>query len=533
MKGDFGWSIADDEVFSETILDDLSDIAGQAGINLLKYPVWKNSFKTDQKKIVNLFKHIHAQGITPVGVLSAPPPDLRAKFKADWSGVSEVFNMPRRFWARSLESTIAHLSATVQHWQMGGDEDLSFVGGETLDQTIHNVKTHLDIVGRNTKIGVPWRWESELPDNVIPTNTFLAIKGGASKESKEENFFELSNSVEEINLPPEELYQTIHEIKTRPAPAYGTDTSTIPLWVLLKPLKKSEHSEDERADDLVKRMVAAKRGGADQVCAMDVFSDEYGLMKPTNGSPTSLFLPWRTTALALRNSTYINSFKLNNGSTNHLFERDGEVVMFIWNEEAVEEELFLGDHRRVEIYNVWGQELQPEIFETRHRLKVNSSPLIIRNCSAEMINFQLAVEYVKGKAGGTFENISDGIRIRNPFQNGVRIQLDIELPSKDWKIERNKSPIELGGGEEKVINFRLHLPNDVSVGQHNTKIICRVKPPNSDTSAEPYNGIIRRPYQVGLGDIEIVVINRINKHNQLEIIQKIVNKTKPEEILNL
>lgn len=529
MNGEFAWSVNDDELLTKNLLNDMSEITGQAGINWLKYPVWKNSTKSNQSSIVTLFKKAHARGIQPVGVLRSPPPELREKFKADWRGVSEVFNMPRRIWAPSLKSAIAHLSANVQHWQMGGDDDLSFAGGERLDQTIRNVKSHFDIIGRNSKVGVPWRWKSELPDNVIPSNTFLAIKAGMSKEQSEEILFDPTLKNKEVNLPPEELYQKIHTIKSQPAPRQGINKANIPLWVLVKPMEAdSGYSDRERADNLVKRIVAAKRGGADQICAMDVFSEKHGLIEP-NGSPTLLFLPWRTSALALRNTKYITSLNLNHGSTNHLFERDGEVVMFIWNEEEVEEELFLGNAQEVQIYNVWGQELLPEIVDTRHRLRVNSSPLIIRYCSAEMINFQLGVEYVKGKAAGALGNIRDGVRIKNPFSHGITVDLDVKLPNKDWKLERTQGPIELGGGEERVVWFRLSLPSDVSIGFHDTTIECKVDA--SDSDYRNYRVNIEKPYQVGLGDIGIVITNGINKNGHLEITQKIINNTDPPEVL--
>ncbi|MEZ6044445.1 MAG: hypothetical protein R3C11_02445 [Planctomycetaceae bacterium] len=518
LKGEFGWSVHAE--LPSHVLNDLGSISGQAGINWMKYPVWKRSFESSQQPIATLFKDISSKGITPVGVLQSPPPELREQFKIDWSGVREVFNMSRKTWARSLESVIAHFSSTVQYWQLGGDEDLSFVGEKGLGETITSVKNHFDIVGRNTKVGVRWTWESELPSNVIPSSAFLTIKNEDIDPEEEKK-----QKTQKKPTPADELlYNRLI--------AARESNNQIPLWVLIKPLDTS-HDKEIRGSDLVKRMVAAKRGGADQIYAMNIFSPEYGLMMKS-GSPTLLFLPWRTTALALRNSKPIGSFKLINGSTNYLFEKENEVVMVLWNEEnEVEEQLFLGNEKEVKIYNVWGQQLRvgkdfqidPE--SKQHLLRVGKTPLIVRNCLPGVTKMRMLVGYEKGKVPSQSGRHTDALLIENTFSQGIDVTYKIIMPARDWEIDPETKTFSMAAGEKKRLPFNLNLPNNVSMGIHETTIELRIQ---ADTL--PYIISVKRPYQVGLGDVEIDVVDFKTPEGTLIIKQTIRNNSVDDELLN-
>ncbi|QDU82861.1 hypothetical protein Pla110_46240 [Polystyrenella longa] len=517
LKGEFGWSIHTE--LPSNVLDDLGRISGQAGINWMKYPVWKQSFESDQQPVAELFKDISSLGITAVGVLQSPPPDLREQFKLDWSGVREVFNMSRKSWSRALEPAIAHFASTVQYWQLGGDEDLSFVGEKGLGETITSVKNHFDIVGRNTKVGVRWTWDADLPQNVVPSSAFLTIKN-EPVEQDEDSSVSLKKTIPADKL----LYSRLVEARK--------SDNKIPLWVLIKPLDGS-YEKDIRGSDLVKRMVAAKRGGANQIYAMNIFSPEYGLMM-TSGSPTLLFLPWRTTALALRNSKSIGSFRLTNESTNYLFEKENEVVMVLWNEkEQVEEQLFLGNPEQVKIYNVWGQQLQVgEDFQIdqstqQHILQVGKTPIIIRNCLPGVTKMRMMVRYEKGKVPSQSGRHTDALLMENTFSQGINVTYKINLPARDWRIDPDSKSISLAVGEKKRLPFNLHLPDNVSMGIHDTLIDLKIQ---ADTL--PYTLSLQLPYQVGLGDIEIEVVDVRTSDNGLIIKQIIRNNSVEDELLN-
>ena len=83
-------------------------------------------------------------------------------------------------------------------------------------------------------------------------------------------------------------------------------------------------------------MVAAKLGAADAIFLADPFDVERGLLL-SDGSPTEMYLPWRTTALALAGTSHLGSLSLAGHSANFLFTRADETVLVVWNETPTDE----------------------------------------------------------------------------------------------------------------------------------------------------------------------------------------------------
>ena len=341
--GEFGWSVASGiKGMSSEWSSKLAEISKEAGINWLKYPLWQSVYGEDIQlpaHISKMFDELLHYKVTPIGLLNNPPKELRKKFADDWIGISEIFTMPPSFWRPSLDPVIARFSSNVRHWQLGSDVDGSFVGLSSLGETQFNVKREFDQIGRDTRIGIPWNWNTPLPSQEELPQGFLSIR---------------SNK----RLSGPELINKL----------LASQRSGMTRWVMLKPLPKprlSEHENkedfarksEERGADLVKRMVAAKIGGAEAIFAFDVFDEQYGLLNK-NGSPTLLFLPWRTTALALQGTEFLGSFNMPSGSRNFVFAREGEVVMIIWNDDTsaseTVEEIYLG--QKVTATDVWGRQ---------------------------------------------------------------------------------------------------------------------------------------------------------------------------------
>ncbi len=178
-QGEFGWTIR--RASDMPALKELAELASQAGINWLKYPLWEsvsdfNSAAANSgsssggqtptpTQISAFFEELSLRHITPVGLLNEPPRELRNQFARDWAGVSELFTMRTEFWRESIEKVIARYSSHVRHWQLGEEGDESFVGmsAQNLSQTVARVKSEFDRIGRDTRIGVHWNWETPPP----------------------------------------------------------------------------------------------------------------------------------------------------------------------------------------------------------------------------------------------------------------------------------------------------------------------------------------------------------------------------------
>lgn len=494
--GEFGWTISDEN--DQLHMNELPDIAAQAGINWIKYPLWNAMNSEDLQKpsrIAKMLDQFSAKGIKPIGLLNHPPKELRSQFAKDWQGVSGIFTLPPSFWSPSLEEVFARYTSLVNYWQLGGDNDPSFIGMRNLDDTLKKVKTRLDLIGRDTHVGIHWDWNTPLPEN-SPTHTFMSI---SNKE----------------RLSPAELAENIR--KTKPSPG------TSPKWVTLTPLPKDEYEPEVRGVDLAKRMVTAKYMGADGIFASSIFDEQHGLLNQ-NGSPTLLFLPWRTVALALQGTSYLGAFNLANKSTNHVFVRDEEAILFVWNHESIEEEIYLGED--ILATDVWGRkiELKQNSKTRRHILPVSSTPLIIRNSNKDLAQWRMAAQFANGKSKSEYGGHADAIIGKNTFSQSIRGKAVLNVP-KGWDTEYKEWEFNAGAGEKYRLETFMTLPSNASLGKKDVSIDFEI------FAERKYSIRVHRPYHVGLGDIVVKVVDKKLEGNLLEVEQIIINNTSPLETL--
>lgn len=495
-RGSFGWSVARraDEIPPRKLIE----VAKQAGINWLKYPLWQSVYADDRElpaRTMDLFDGLIREGVTPVGLLSDPPQELRAKFAKDWAGISEIFTMPLSFWSPSLQPVIARYSSSVRHWQLGGEADMSFVGLQRLPETLSQVKRELDRIGRDTRIGVHWDWNAPLPSGAQMPQTFLSLGDRQVMSSRE----------------------LIERLK-------ATDASTIPRWVVLKPLSKKDFTPEERGSDLVRRMVAAKIGGAEAIFAYDVFDEQYGLLN-TSGSPTRLFLPWRTTALALQQAEYLGSFNMLGGSRNFAFAKGGEVVLVVWNDadQPVAEEMYLGEN--VIVTDIWGRQRPAERREGKQVLTVGPVPQFVRGCSEPVARWRSAVRFEHGQMRSAYGAHQEAVLGRNTFSQGINGTVSLSVP-REWEITPPKWSLNKAAGEKFRQEMLITLPSNASLGTELMAI-------DFDIFADRhYRFRVHRPYEVGLGDVLVDVIDRKLDDGRLEVEQIITNNISPVEVLN-
>ena len=497
-KGEFGWTVArPPEVLSG---DELAEVAAQSGINWMKYPLWR-SIESDANpsstEVLHLFERLARRHITPVGLLNHPPDAIRGKFAKSWTGVGEVFALDTSFWRASLEPVIARYASFVQNWQLGGESDPSFLGMTGLADHTDSIKKEFDRIGRDTRLGLHWSWDSEIPSAADLPNAFLSIS-----KNDPLKFDEL---IKKLDLSKESRQNR---------------------WVLLKPLAARQFSAEVRGADLVKRMVAAKIGGAEAIFAFDVFDPEFGLL--TNaGSPTPLFLPWRTTAVALQNSTFLGSFVMKNGSKNFAFARDGKVAVVLWNERKVREEFFFGSE--TQMIDIWGNRRKVQVnSEGRQLLDVGSVPLILRSCDEFVARVRLSVKFERGKVPSEFGAHDETIMGTNFFPQGVNGEVSITIPdtSGDWTVEPNRWTVQLAQGEAFKLPMQLKLPPNASLGKTLTWIDFKLD------SDRQFRFRVYRPYQVGLGDVMIEILDSREPDGRLKLEQIITNNIQPATLLN-
>ena len=498
--GEFGWSAGSGH--GELQLTELAEIASRSGVNWLKLPLW-SAGHSEQKsnlarsKMTSFLDQLENHKITLVGMLSDPPQQLTDKYAHHWVGISKIFTMPRDFWYPSLEPIIARHSFRIRHWQLGGELDDSFVGLAALPQTMTAVKNEFDHIGHDARIGFHWKWDHPFPSVPPSANSFLSL--GALPW-----------------LGGDDLRANLEQSRS----------STLARWVLVAPQARSGHPAPVRAADLARQMLAAKLGGAEAIFAADPFDSERGLLQP-DGSPTEMYLPWRTVALALKGATYVGQFDLAQGSPNAVFERANEMVLVIWNSQETIEEYYLGE--QAEAVDLWGHRKKLAIDPTTQAqtLEVGTTPLIIRGCSVPVGQWRLAVKYAKGRIASESGPHDEAIVGINTFPQGLTGKVIAHFPS-GWDLEPVQWPLHAASGE----NFRLPMqltfprdPRDATLGEFRTWIDFEV------AADRPYKFRVNLPYRLGLGDVDLKVTSKRTPDGRLEVEQRIINNTEPLEIL--
>lgn len=495
-QGEFGWTISQEN--NQLPINELPDIAAQAGINWIKFPLWNVMASEDTQRpsrVAEMLDAFSNRSITPIGLLNHPPKELRSQFAKDWQGVSGIFTMPASFWSPSLEEVFARYTSLVNYWQLGGDDDKSFIGMRNLNNTLKNVKSQLDLIGRDTHVGIHWDWKTPLPKNTMP-NSFLSINN-------------------DQRLSASELRSVLQKTDVSPGAS--------PRWITITPLPKENYLPEERGIDLAKRMVTAKYMGADGIFADSIFDEQHGLLNQ-NGSPTLLFLPWRTVALALQGAKYQGAFNMPQKSTNHVFTRDDEAIIFAWNDEPTEEILYLGED--VYATDVWGRriDLERDPETRRHKLSVGPAPVIVRKCNKQIAYWRLAAQFEKGKSKSEYGGHADALIGKNTFSQSVRGKAVFNVP-KGWEVEPQEWEFNTGTGEEYRLETFMTLPSNASLGKKDVSIDFEI------FAERKYSIRVNRPYHVGLGDIVVNVIDKKIEGNVLEVEQIIVNNTSPLETL--
>jgi hypothetical protein len=495
--GEFGWSVGLGP--GELQLSELAEIASRSGVNWLKLPLWsagQSEQKSDlaRSKMSLFLDQLDSHKITLVGMLSDPPPQLTDEYAHQWVGTSKIFTKRRDFWYPSLEPIIARHSFRIHHWQLGGETDDSFVGLTALPQTLSAVKNEFDHIGHDARIGFHWRWNHPFPNVASSEQCFLSL--GALPW-----------------LEGEELRANLEKSRA----------SNLARWVLVAPPARSEQPAPVRAAELARQMLEAKLGGAEAIFAANPFDPERGLLND-DGSPTEMYLPWRTMALALKGATYRGQFDMVQGSPNAVFERGNEIVLVIWNSEPTTEEYYLGE--QAEAVDLWGQrkKLVTDPATQAQVLEVGTTPLIVRGCSVPVAQWRLAVKYAKGRISSEYGQHADEIIGVNTFPQGLTGNVTVHFPP-GWQIDPVLWPLHAASGEDYRLPMLLTFPRNTSLGEFRTWIDFEV------SADRPYRFRVNLPYCVGLGDVDLKVTSRRTADGRLEVEQRIINNTEPLEIL--
>lgn len=484
IAGEFGWSLPQGD--DPLPLAALASLLPQVGINWVKFPVWYSDNETGRADRLAWFaERLSAQGIEIIGMLDQPPRDVRAKFgEGDRLLAANIFAEPE-LWQPVLIPVMTRLSLKVRWWQLGRDDDISFVGYPDLAQKIGEVKEQLSRFGQKIHLGIGWRWVNAAPRADNPPWAFL------------------SNTADPA-LTQEELATYLSAPK-QPG---------VKRWVVLEPIDDRRYSVEDRARDLVGRMLAAKMQHADAVFVPDPFNPHHGLMNP-DGTPAEMLLPWRTTALMMSGTEYVGAITMPGGSHNYIFAKGDSAIMVAWNEQPTTETIYLGE--KVEQFDLWGRTIQPAMEGHRQRFEIGPLPTFISGVNLPITRWRMSVAFDNHQLESVFNRPQRvTCRMTNHFERGAGGTISVIMP-EIWGKSPLPSRFKLAGGEEFANEFQITLRSDANSGEQPVRIDFDI------TADRNYKFSVWRTMEIGKGDITIEPIAHLNERGELIVEQHLSN----------
>ena len=488
--GSFGWSLPQGD--DPLPLDTLPELLQYVGVNWLKFPVWYGEKEEQRGDLLMRFaERLTNKNIELVGLLARPPSELLSVLSGgEKVSAANIFSADPSLWLPSIDPVMTRLSLKIRWWQLGDDHDTSFVGYPDLPTKINEIRKQLYRFGQDVQLGLGWRWLNEMPADTAPPWEFLTLSAD----------------------PP----LTGSEMSTYLA---ASNSERARRWVLVEPLPRGEYSVETRALDLVQQMMSAKIHQADGIFATNPFAESTGLMN-VDGTPSELLLPWRTTSLLLAGTNYIGSIRMPGGSQNHIFSRDGEAVMIVWNDHPTSEIIYLGED--IQQTDIWGrmtkpEQATPEQGEHRQVIHVGPLPVFISGINEPIVHTRMALKFQTQRMPSVFgKPHPNAVYLKNFFPQGVGGDIHFDTPD-DWRTPQ-KHPFKMAAGEEYNKPFEITLQSGVNSGIEEIRV-------DFDLDAiQRYRFSVYRDLEVGLGDITIAFTTHLD-NGVLVVEQRMTNHT--------
>ena len=468
------------------------------GVSWVKIPCWfAPDDQASAERAADLVSKLQDAGIQTVGVLDVPPEDqlLLYELRTRRDAVAAQLFRDQAVWQPQLEPVMSRLGLKVRLWQLGGDDDFSFLGRPRLRDTIEEISRGLQGFGQPVEIAISWPWLE--PQSSLAETSWQAVCRSSRPP-----------------LTADELEASLTE------DTIGSQANGLKRWVLLDPLAKHQYRRDDRIRDLVRRM-ATVRGHRVQAAFVSRPADpQYGLLTQ-DGRPDEMLLPWRTTAQLIGNLRNIGSVELRSGAHNAAFVGDGRTIMMLWSPEPTEELIYLGDS--VQHIDVWGKQstLANEVVKGRvvQRVPIGPLPSFLVGLDPDLLALRMSVELGQRQIDsllGQKQQVS--VLYTNPTEKTIAGEIQLHVPD-NWKLEERARSLELSGGGEQTENFDVVLSNSATIGDYEIPIDLEV------LSTPPKQITVYRKLRVGPDGLDVHVTTRLVNGSELRVRVEITNKS--------
>lgn len=517
----FGWSLEAEE--RPYAFGPLATLLAQAGVGWAKMPVWYDSRENEKADRIAWFaEQLSIQGIELVGVLDQPPPELRQVFREQGRlPVATVFAEPD-LWQPSVAPVMTRLSLKVRWWQLGSDEDVSFIGYPQLHTKVVDIKRRLQEYTQQIHLGMNWRWLYAPPPSSSKGVPWSFLSYGIDPPLTADEIGAYLQMPLDRNLTPQPRTPKGATPTSTAARTNGArpESAGPQRWLLLSPLPRGEFSSQIRVQDLVLRMLAAKMHRADAVFVPRPFSDSDGVMN-ADGSPGELLVPWRTTALLIGGAEYLGAIQLPGGTNGQVFAQDGRAVMTLWSPHETTERAILGDN--LEQLDVYGRGTRLPQFEeeghTLSELKIGPMPTFVIGLSEGVARFQARADFESNQlasVAGREQTIY--LRLANTFSQPIGGEFYLNAP-KSWGVDpRRPTRFRIAEGETVRLALPVTLAPDANSGPQPVRLDFELSGQGNSKFS------VYRTLQLGLDDVQVEITTRLRtKDGALVVEQHLTN----------
>lgn len=489
-KGRFGWSLTADSMPAD--FHHLPTLAQQAALGWIKIPVWYDPHDLEKSdEYAWLIDRLQNLGLRCIGVLDLPPKHIRSTFSTSGTANAAQLFQDKDLWQPHLDPVMTRMSLSLVLFQLGSDKDLSFQGYSNLAQRLGDIRKHLQEFGQDIQVGLPWNWLDAGPVNVNTPSDFITLRAYPPLTSDELESY--------VQLLGEEAHMR---------------------WIALEPLDSRRYPTEHRIQNLVERMIVAAKYRVEAAFIPDPIHEHTGMML-SDGSPTVLFLPWRTLAYHLTGAQYVGAFALRGGTTNYVFERDGEAILIGWNHSKTTEQLYLGEDIRV--CDLWGNTRTPEtVVDGSFKEQVvefGSEPVIVTGLNLPIARWRISFKL------SNYDNQVPGaarFKLKAAFSNGFDQSVVGSLELFAPELIHNssvKKPFDLTNRQDVELPIDLNLRPDASTGKQMVTAIFEIQ------SGTQYRFRVFHPLYIGAQDIEVELSYEVDPDGNLVIRQDLVNNT--------
>ena len=538
--GVFGWTLQR-AIDPQDPAKPFAEFLRQSGAAWLKYPCWiPPRPQSGIERLLDVLNQVRTQDIQTVGMLDRPPinprvPRSRFVSKTDAANLSNVTResptvelrhdlstaAPARYWTDSVDASadrgrqsnrgrqsrtaagivnhlreidqwqpdlspvMSQLTVDQVRWQLGRDDDYSFLQRGSLQKPIEVIAEGLRGFGQPLRIALPWPWTE-------PT------LGGA------DNAWQTYCLGSRQPMSAPELDAALSGL----APS-AIDGGSV--WVSLQTIPADRYTNRDRIIDLVSRMIAVKSHPVTAAFLTDADAPATGIVTK-DGRPGPLYLPFRTTSRLIGNLRRAGSLDLQPDVRSSIFIGKDTAVLILSSPQPDTVNLYLGED--VQIVDVWGRirpaALLDENGSRRHTVQTGPLPIFIINPDPVLLAFRTGVRLSRHRLDAVLgENQSVSVQFTNPTADTLTGEMRVEGP-RSWHIQSDRQ-WQSAPRSIQTIDANVVLSNTVKIGDYRL-------PLRFDFDGDPQRSITEyRSVSVGARGLKLRSSRRILPDNRLRV----------------